>query len=128
SAYLDLLADAADPAVLDVLLATARERVPGFLGFRFYLVPDDSPTGARLREAAGRLGMVCHDEGDLPAPALALHDPPGAGLAVAQKRSLVRDERSLRRDGEVRVWHLRDGLAILPHLDDFFGQHVARWS
>src|SRR5205807_9134842 len=120
SAYLDLLADAADPAVLDVLLATARERVPGFLGFRFYLVPDESPTGPRLRAAADRLGLVCHDEGDLPAPALALHDPPGAGLAAAGKTSLVRHERAFRRLGELDVLHLRDGRTILPHLDDFF--------
>jgi CelD/BcsL family acetyltransferase involved in cellulose biosynthesis len=127
SDYLDFLGDISDPVILDAILGTARERVPGFLGFRFYLVPDESPTGAGLQESAGRLGLVCHDEGDLPAPALALLDPPGAGLAAAAKTSLVRHERFFRREGEVKVLHLRDGWAILPHLDSFFDQHVARW-
>jgi CelD/BcsL family acetyltransferase involved in cellulose biosynthesis len=128
SDYLDFLGDTSDPAVLDAILDTARRQAPGFLGFRFYLVPDDSPTGRRLQESAARLGLSCYDEGELPAPALDLHDPPGAGLTAAGKTSLVRHERAFRRDGELRVLHLCDGGAILPHLDEFFDQHVARWA
>src|SRR5262249_35242224 len=33
-----------------------------------------------------------------------------------------------RREGDLEVLHLRDGIAILPHLDEFFAQHVARWA
>jgi CelD/BcsL family acetyltransferase involved in cellulose biosynthesis len=128
SDYLDFLGDTSNPNVLDALLDTARHRVPGFVGFRFYLAPDDSPTGGRLQASAARLGLECFDEGDLPAPTLDLHDPPGAGLAAAGKSSLVRHERGLRRDGPLDVLHLRDGAAILPHLDEFFEQHVARWA
>ncbi len=128
SDYLDFIGDTTDPTALDALLNAARERAPGFVGFRFYLVPDDSPTGARLQAAADRLGLVCYDEGDLPAPALVLNDPPGAGLAAMGKTSLVRHERYFRREGELDVLHVREGSAILPHLDDFFDQHVARWS
>jgi CelD/BcsL family acetyltransferase involved in cellulose biosynthesis len=128
SDYLDFVGDTSDPAVLDALLVTVREQVPGFLGFRFYLVPDESPTGVRLREAACRLGLVCHEEGDLSAPVLDLNDPPGAGLAAAAKKSLVRHERNLQRDGELSVRSLRRGEEILPHLEEFFQQHVARWA
>jgi CelD/BcsL family acetyltransferase involved in cellulose biosynthesis len=128
SDYLDFVGDTSAPAVLDAILDTARRWIPDFLGFRFYLVPDDSPTGSRLQAAADRLGLVCHDEGDLPAPALALHHPPGAGLAAAGKTSLVRHERYFHRDGRLEVTHLADGASILPHLDEFFDQHVARWA
>jgi CelD/BcsL family acetyltransferase involved in cellulose biosynthesis len=127
SDYLDFLGDT-DPAVLEAILCTAQERIPGFVGFRFYLVPDDSPTGLRLQDAADRLNLVCHDEGDLLAPALALHDPVGAGLAAASKTSLLRHERHFRREGDLEVLHLQEGAAILPHLDEFFDQHVARWA
>jgi CelD/BcsL family acetyltransferase involved in cellulose biosynthesis len=44
------------------------------------------------------------------------------------KKSLVRHERGFRRDGELQVEHWRDGNAILPLLDEFFDQHVARWA
>jgi CelD/BcsL family acetyltransferase involved in cellulose biosynthesis len=128
SDYLDFVGDAGDPDVLVALLGAARRRVSDFVGFRFYHVPDDSPTGACLRAAAGRLELVCYDEGDLPAPALDLDVPPGAGLAAANKTSLVRHERGLTRAGRLDVTHLRDGEAIAPHLDAFFEQHVARWA
>jgi CelD/BcsL family acetyltransferase involved in cellulose biosynthesis len=128
SDYLDFVGDCGDPDVLAALLGAARRRVPEFVGFRFYHVPDDSPTGERLRATAERLELVCYAEGDLPAPALDLDVPPGAGLAAAEKKSLVRHERNLRRDGRLDVIHLRDGESIAPHLDAFFEQHVARWA
>lgn len=128
SDYLDFLGDTSDPAVLDAILTAARVVAPRFVGFRFYLVPDESPTGGQLQKAAERLGLVCYDEGELPAPALALNEPPGAGVAAAAKTSLVRHERYLRREGELDVFHTRDGAAILPHLEAFFEQHIARWA
>src|SRR5207248_2269378 len=35
-------------------------------------------------------------------------------------------ERYFRREGELEVVHLRDPEAILPHLEEFFDQHVER--
>lgn len=128
SDYLDFLGNTSDSAVLDLILETAREMCPGFVGFRFYLVPDDSPTGSRLQAAAERLGLEYFDEGDMVAPALMLDQPAGAGLAAANKTRLVRYERYLKTEGNLRITHLTQGNAILPHLDEFFAQHIARWE
>ncbi|HEX3148117.1 MAG TPA: GNAT family N-acetyltransferase [Gemmataceae bacterium] len=127
SDYLDFVGDTSDADMLDAILETARAHTLNFVGFRFYLVPDESPTGERLKAAARRLGLACYDEGDLPAPTLQLHDPPAAGQAAADKASLVRHERYFRRDGALAAIRLTDGREILPHLEEFFDQHVARW-
>ncbi len=127
SDYLDLVGDTRDPEVVDALLTAARELTPGFVGFRFYLVLDDSANGERLAGAARRLGLDCFDEGYLPAPALDLSRP-GAVEAAAGKKSLVRHERYFLHNGALEVLHLRDGQAILPHLPEFFEQHVDRWA
>lgn len=128
SDYLDFVGDVGDPDVLAAILEAASQQAPDFVGFRFYHVPDSSRTGQRLQEAAGRLGLVCFDEGDLPAPALALAGQPEAAQAAIAKASLVRHERFFRREGGLQVEHLREGQAILPHLEELFAQHIARWQ
>lgn len=128
SDYLDFIGDIADPAVLDALLVTARDAVPDFLGFRFYHVPDESPTGRLLSGAANRLGLTIFDEGELPAPVLDLAGDLAVGRAAAGKDSLVRRERWFQREGKLTVEHATDAAPILPQLDAFFDQHTARWA
>ena len=126
--HLDFIGDTSDPAVLDALLETAREQVPGFLGFRFYFVWEDSRTGERLQAAAERLGLSCYQEDEMAAPLLDLAGEPEAALAATRKKSLLRHEQFFRREGTLEVTHLRDGSAIWPHLEEFFQQHIARWE
>ncbi len=123
---LDFLGDIGDGPVLDALLETARQAVPGFVGFRFYFVPDESRTGGRLKAAAARLGLECWDEGELPSPRLEVAGSAEALNSATRKKSLVRHENYFRREGRLTVSHLSDGEAILPHLPEFFEQHVAR--
>jgi CelD/BcsL family acetyltransferase involved in cellulose biosynthesis len=127
SDYLDFVGDVSDKDVFDALRRAAIERVPNFIGFRFYHVLDSSPTGELLRRAASRLGLNFVEEGQLVAPALSLTNPDVA-LAAAQKSSLVRHERFFSRGGCLEVSHVRNGADIAPHLPDFFEQHVARWA
>jgi CelD/BcsL family acetyltransferase involved in cellulose biosynthesis len=127
SDYLDFLGDTGDHEALAAILRTARDCVDGFLGFRFYHVPDDSPAGAHLAAAASVLGLNFYDEGELPAPALDLTDRMAAE-AAARKTSLLRHERALQRDGTLVIDHQRKGSAILPYLDEFFEQHRTRWE
>lgn len=122
---LDFVGDIGDPQILDAILETAREQVPGFLGFRFYFVSDNSQTGPRLREAAGRLGLDCFAEESLPVPALDLTQTDLA-LAATKKKSLLRHENFFRREGGFEVLHLREVEAILPQLEEFFEQHCCR--
>jgi CelD/BcsL family acetyltransferase involved in cellulose biosynthesis len=120
---LDFVGDVSQPPVLDALLETARARAPGFLGFRLYFVPDR--TSNWLQVAAARLGLSCYAEDEMRAPVL---DLAGQPATLADKKSLARYERRLRQEGQLEVQHLSDGEAILPHLEPFFDQHVARWE
>ena len=128
SDYLNFIGDISDPEVLDALLVTARDHVPEFEGFRFYFVPDKSGTGSALAAAAERLCFSCYDEEEMVAPVLDLATQREFALAAVnkKKKSLLQRERYFRREGLLEVQHLRDGEAILPHLEAFFEQHKAR--
>jgi CelD/BcsL family acetyltransferase involved in cellulose biosynthesis len=128
SDYLDFVGDLSNPSVVDLLLDTARRAVPRFHGFRFYHVLSGSPTAVRLQQSAERLGLVCREEGAWRAPVLEFAASSDHGRSAAGKKTLVRRERGLARDGELHVEHWRDGDAIAPLLDEFFAQHVERWA
>jgi len=122
SDYLDFVGEVPDYAEL---LAQAVQAVPGFVGFRFYHVPDASGTGSALQQAAQRLGLSCYDEGDLPAPAIDLR---ATGSEVVRKKSLVRHQRFFEREGALSIRHFTAARDILPRLESFFEQHIARWA
>ena len=128
SDYLDLLGNVTDPEVLDGLLSAARDRCPGFVGYRFYHLPDDSPTGSLLASAAERLGLAIFDEGEQVAPVVDLAADPEHAFAATRKKSLVRHENWFRRHGELAVRHTSEASVTIPDLRQFFEQHVARWS
>lgn len=127
SDYLDFVGGIEEPGVVEAILETAADAVPGFLGVRLYHVPDASPTGERLGRAASGLGWGVHDEGDLVAPALDLGDP-GVVSAAIDRKSLRRHDRWFRNQGDLVVEHLRAGEEIAPRLEAFFDQHVRRWE
>lgn len=128
SDYLDFIGDISEPDVLDSILATAREHIDEFIGFRFHHVLDSSATGMLLSKSASRLGLRVYDEGDLGAPALDV-GPSGDELkTAADRRSLRRLENYLTREGNLSVHHSSDPLVIEPHLQAFFEQHIARWE
>lgn len=128
SDYLGFIGDLTDSEVLDALLITSRESVPDFLGFQFYFVPDSSGIEERLVETASRLGLDCYEEDDMPAPVIDLAGQPDVALKAASKKSLLKLERSFCREGTFDVVHLQDGHEIIPHLESFFEQHIARWA
>lgn len=127
SDYLDFMGDVKSPEILEALLETARNCVPDFLGFKFYHVPESSPTTDRLFQAANRLGWTHFDEGELGAPALELTSSQRAD-EVVRKKSLVRHETYFKRNGKLEVRHLTDGEEIFPHLAAFFEQHIQHWQ
>ncbi|HXI71488.1 MAG TPA: GNAT family N-acetyltransferase [Verrucomicrobiae bacterium] len=128
SDYLDFVGDINEPEILDALLAEAKRGVRDFIGFVFYHVPESSETGWRLRQAAGRLGLKAVEEGSLLAPALESGADKQNAAAAANKKSLVRHERGFLRDGQLQVGHLDASEQILPHLEEFFAQHISRWA
>lgn len=125
---LDFVGDAGDPRVLDAILQTVREHVSGFVGIRFYFVPDTSHTGQSLRQAATRLGLDCFLEDDQPSPIIDIRGKPEAALACTRKKTTLRRENYLRREGALEVHHFRSECDVQPQLEEFFEQHVSRWA
>jgi len=123
---LDFVGDVSDPSVLDALLKTARNAVEDFVGFRFYFIPHTSRTGFLLKDAAARLNLNYYDEGSLPSPFLDLKSEPEKALNMTRKKSLRRHENYFTREGKLEVLHFSKAEDILPHLEEFFEQHIAR--
>jgi CelD/BcsL family acetyltransferase involved in cellulose biosynthesis len=128
SDQLDLIGDTSDATVLDGILRRLLEEEPGLLGLRLYHVPDGSPTPERLAAAARRAGWRCVGEEWLECPSLDVGDDGSGARAAADRASLRRHDRALRKERPVEIEHLTDGAAIAPHLDAFFDQHIARWA
>jgi CelD/BcsL family acetyltransferase involved in cellulose biosynthesis len=128
SDYLDFLGDRLPAEVLSAMLDTARAHTADFVGFRFYHVPHASPTGQLLAEAAVELGLDRYEEGALDAPALRFAQWSQSRRPPAEKTSLLRHERTLRKHGELRTEHFTRSEDILPLLPAFFGQHIERWK
>lgn len=126
--HLDFVGDVTDPEVLDTILETARGSVNGFVGFRFYFIPDSSRTAHLLEQAANRLDLDYFCEAQLPAPWLDIEHQPKAAEECTKKQSLVRHERFFRREGNLEFDVLTDASLVFPHLDEFFDQHIARRS
>lgn len=126
SDQLDLLGDLRRRGVARALLQAVFELDPGLLGMRLYHVPQASTTPEVLAAEGDALDLVAVEEESLPAPQLDLIDSTVAD-AVVRKKSLVRHENGLRRDGHVEVVHLSSPEEIADELDALFEQHVARW-
>jgi len=112
--------------VMEILLCAVLEYVPDFLGMKLYLYPDASTTSIELEGAAERLGLECFLESCLAAPRLDIAAHPGLAERYARKKSLIRHENFFRRNDQLRVKHTSDPEEIMPQLDGFFSQHIAR--
>ena len=128
SDYLDFIGDISSTDMLEHILLLAIKEVPDFTGFRFYHVPDTSPTASKLADAAKKQQWLCYDEGDLPSPLLDIKNLPEWAEEATRKKSLVRHENWFKKNGGTRVQHFSNAEDILPQLDHFFSQHIARWE
>lgn len=123
---LDFVGNISDPAVLDAILTTAMREAEQFAGFIFYFVPEISPTGIYLQDAALRLGLSAQKADHMPSPFLDIKADPEKAFEMTRKKSLRRHENYFLRNGEVEVLHLQTAEDIAPHLDAFFRQHTER--
>lgn len=123
---LDFVGDVSDPEILDAILEAARARTEGFLGYRFYFIPDSSRTGQRLQAAAQRLGLDCFCETQLASPWLDMENQRDVAERCTLKHSLVRHERRLSREGELRFDVLCEASEVSSELEHFFEQHITR--
>lgn len=125
SDYLDLIGRTSSN-MLEAILTRLADLVPNLIGIRLYHLPQRSATTMNLQSAAEHLGWMCRMEGGQVAPAADLH--PGVVDALANKKSLLRHEKFFSRSGELRVMHFSRASDISPRLEQFFEQHIHRWS
>jgi CelD/BcsL family acetyltransferase involved in cellulose biosynthesis len=123
--HLDLIGDASSE-IVEAIVRCTMERVPGFQGLRMYFVPKDSPTADCLQQVAERLGLVCIKESSIPSPQLEIAARPDVAVACTCKKSLLRHENYFKREGRLTISHTSTAEDILPQLDNFFEQHIAR--
>lgn len=128
SDYLDFVGDLRDPEVIEYMLLIAVEQVPDFLGFRFYHIPESSPTGSKLAEIAQKQEWKCFEEESQVSPRLNIIANPDLAIQSTRKKSLLRHEGWFSRNGELAIEHLSKSGEILPHLNLFFNQHISRWA
>jgi CelD/BcsL family acetyltransferase involved in cellulose biosynthesis len=125
---LDFVGDVSDPMVLDAILSTASNEVADFVGLRLYYVPDVSRTGKLLKMAADRFGCDCFLEDEQASPIIDIQGKTEMALACTRKKTLLRRERQLRHEGTLDIHHFCEADDVLPQLDTFFEQHIARWA
>jgi len=125
---LDFVGDVSDPFVLDAMIQAVRSNIPDFWGLRLYFVPHISRTGKLLEQAAARLGLKCYMEDELPAPFIDIRGKSEAARACTNQKTMLRREKTLRREGTLDVKHFRSADDVLPQLEMFFEQHIGRWA
>jgi CelD/BcsL family acetyltransferase involved in cellulose biosynthesis len=123
--HLDLIGEVSRDSV-EAIITCALENVPGFQGLRVYFVPQSSPTSHFLQQAATHFGFTCIQESSFPSPRLEISAQPDAAAACTRKKSLLRHENYFRREGRLTIQHATTAEEILPQLDEFFDQHIAR--
>jgi CelD/BcsL family acetyltransferase involved in cellulose biosynthesis len=125
---LDFIGRAPGTHAMEAILECMLDRVPDFQGLRLYFVPQSSPTNESLRIVADHLGLVCFEENAFSSPRLDLTAEPALAISKTRKKSLLRHENHFRRTGQLSVRHTSSEAEILPQLDEFFSQHIARRS
>jgi CelD/BcsL family acetyltransferase involved in cellulose biosynthesis len=125
---LDLVGEVADEEALAALLRAAVEEVPGFLGLRFHLVRDDSPTGVHLAGAARLVRLATLDEGAIAAPALDLSRGADAVTRILAKDSVRRHEAWFARRGGAEFEVVASAAEAIERLPGLFSQAEARWK
>jgi CelD/BcsL family acetyltransferase involved in cellulose biosynthesis len=125
SDYLDFVGQVINQDTFVAILKAVLGVVPDLVGIRLYHIPERSPTGRFLQEAAARLSWSCRSEGKQFAPAADLL--PDAVKTMVAKKSLVRHERFFTRGGDFGVTHFSSAPEISARLNGFFHQHIRRW-
>ena len=124
--YLDFIGDTGDPEVLPALLAAARAKIPEFLGFKFYFIPEQSRTAESLHRAAGHLGLSCVLQGEIVSPVVDLQRR-AEDVEVTLHRSMLKREESFRARGSLAIAHVTEPQAMRAFLPEFYEQYDARW-
>jgi CelD/BcsL family acetyltransferase involved in cellulose biosynthesis len=102
------------------------DRVPGFLGFELYFVPECSRTTAALALAAKQIGLNVFEMNSIDSVRVDIAADPDA-VRKAVSRSMRKAENQFRQRGDLVIQHLTTAKEVLPLLPEFYDMHIARW-
>ena len=124
--YAGMLIDRQVPEAFPALLEAVCAEVPASGRFSIAEVRSDSSYREELERRCSAPGSrwLRIEQTNCPRTEIT----PERVQAIINKDSLKRHARKLRKLGDVVVRHEVDPAPILPRLDDFFAQHVARWA
>jgi hypothetical protein len=123
SDYLDIIGEIGNNSFDQLLLFTSN-LIPGFKGFVFYHSPEYSHFTSLLQKSK----WIVANENKQVAPFIDIASNPGKLSESIRKKSLVRSEKWFKKNSNIIVHHLRNENNILSHLENFFQQHIDRWS
>jgi CelD/BcsL family acetyltransferase involved in cellulose biosynthesis len=124
--YAGILVDPACPGILMQLLKRACDELGEASGLLVRDVRGDTSHAGALGSAAARRFNRWRAVSSIPCPRTSLG--PARLQALVNKQSVKRHARKLAQRGQVEVLHMTDSDEILPCMDGFFAQHVARWQ
>jgi CelD/BcsL family acetyltransferase involved in cellulose biosynthesis len=127
SDYCDLIVDSMSAGVAVALMTWVAEHRTEWDVVQFADVPSTSSTVETARHVFRRHGWWTDVRRLYEAPARLLNDPIADRQALAS-RHFQRPYDVLRRRGVLEVKHCVTAAEVEPALNDFFEQHIRRWS
>ncbi|MEQ1795827.1 MAG: GNAT family N-acetyltransferase [Nitrospira sp.] len=125
--YCDFLANGEKQRVLEAIchaLFVARER---WDVIELNNIPAESSTVELVQSICRRSGVRVLQRDLYPSPTLLISGHEEEARAVFNKAGLRRRQNYFQRNGQLVFKHLA-GMAVLPFLEEFFAQHIARWT
>ena len=124
SDYSDLICTAERDDIRDAMLKSIIAESNDWNRIELRHIPASSPTIRAL--AATQVNSLRTDE--VPCPALLIEGHQEHFDKVRNKKSLRRHHNFFRKKQGYCVEHLSTAAEIMPRLEEFFQQHIARWS
>jgi CelD/BcsL family acetyltransferase involved in cellulose biosynthesis len=123
--YCDFIIEAGETAVANELLEAARNIPETWVAMHLEnLLDGGSAAQALYRRPFAKLQLL----GTCPCPAVIRRPGERTFEELTKKKMLRQNTKLLSRAGRVDTTHLTEADRILPHLEDFFSQHIRRWD
>jgi CelD/BcsL family acetyltransferase involved in cellulose biosynthesis len=125
--YCDFLARENKPKALEAIFEALFASPERWDVIELNNIPSDSSTIELVRGICARAGQHVLAYDQFTCRTLRIREHRDAALEIFNKAGLRRRQNYFQRNGTLRFFNVT-GMAVLPYLDQFFDQHVARWS
>jgi len=126
--YLNFLVDKETPYVVDTLLGEITRMPSSWSHFYANEIPESSRLGLALQKLVDKRYHRLRALGRTPCPSLNIADHEEYLSSILRKQSIRRNTARILKMGELKVQHHCRKEDIVLLLNDFFQQHIDRWS